>query len=186
MSYWDYLPYCIAVAAVLYYLWTQKDKAIVMDPPNLEFGYPQPAHVLRYEGEELITESTRKELVAYFAKTAYDWHASKYKNQQNLLGHLSRQFVEICSMAADYCENLLREMTNNEALRVQIDIKIRIIDEIGTELHRVIEDVRLDGGVDLEGEIWTTDDLDDLEHAMTSYNYMWDQLARAGLRLKDY
>ena len=80
MSYWDYLPYCIAVAAVLYYLWTQKDNtAIVMDPPNLEFGYPQPAHVLRYEGEELITESTRKELVHYFAKTAYEWHASKWK-----------------------------------------------------------------------------------------------------------
>ena len=185
MSYWDYLPYCIAVAAVLYYLWTQKDNtAIVMDPPNLEFGYPQPAHVLRYEGEELITESTRKELVHYFAKTAYDWHASKWKDQQNLLGHLSRQFVEICGMAADYCENLLREMTNNEALRVQIDVKIRMIDEIATEVLRVIEDVRLDGGVDLEGELWATDDLKDLEMARDHYNFIWDELARAGLRLK--
>ena len=104
----EYYIWAVLLVAVLYAMYQSQSKtdkteeAIVMDAPNLEFGYPQPADVLAYEGETLVTENDRQELLQYFAKQAYDWHKGYFIKRNDLLGHFSRNFVELAGMAGEY------------------------------------------------------------------------------------
>ena len=185
MSYWDYIPICVAVVAVLYYIWTQQK--VVGEPEEWEppeGTFVAQADVLAYG--PMMSEADRQELVQYFAGQAYDWQTSKYSNQNNLLGVMAGHFAQVGGMAAEYCENLLDVHTNNERLVDEIAHVIRTVDDIANTLQRVIEEVDRDGAVDLEGELWQTEDMEDLKLSMDHYVFMWEKLAQAGLRSEDY